>query len=142
MLTVLIFSLEAVLAWPVPVTSLLSARQTSAANQAPITASSDVWASVIANVAPIMTLVGERNAKEFLRLSSSHDQLFLMATSPFGTLSLMICAIRLSGPPILRRLTGREADPKSEALVELTPLSVAPATSVFTQHAVEIKPNE
>ena len=75
-------------------------------------------------------------------MSSSHDQLLLMATAPLGILSLMISMIRLSGPPILRRLTGREADPKSEALVELTPLSVAPATSIFTQHAVEIKPSE
>ena len=121
---------------------MLSARQTSTANQAPIAASSDLWASVITNVAPIMTLVGERNAKEFLRVSSSHDQLFLMATAPLGILSLMICVIRLSGPRILLRLTGREGDPRSEALVEITPLSIAPATSVYTKQAVEIKPSE
>ena len=142
MLAVFIIFLEMVSAWPVSVPGVLSARQASTASQVPIAASSDVWATVIANVAPIMALVGERNAKEFLRVSSSHDQLLLMATAPLGILSLMISMIRLSGPPILRRLTGREADPKSEALVELTPLSVAPATSVFTQHAVEIKPSE
>ena len=126
-------------AWPVKLAGVLSARQTSTANPEPIAASSDVWATVISNVAPIMALVGERNAKEFLRVSSSHDQLLLMATAPLGILSLMISAIRLSGLPILRRLTGREADPKSEALVELTPLSVAPATSVYAPHAVEIR---
>ncbi len=142
MLSVLILLPKVVSAWPVNLSGVLSARQTSAANQAPIVASSDLWASVITNVAPIMTLVGERNAKEFLRVSSSHDQLFLMATAPLGILSLMICAIRLSGPRILRRLTGREGDPKSEALVEMTPLSTAPATSVYTKHAVEIKPSE
>lgn len=54
----------------------------------------------------------------------------------------MICAIRLSGPRILRRLTGRELDPKSEALLELTPMSVAPAMSMYTPNAVEIKPGE
>lgn len=129
-------------AWPVKLSVVLSARETYTATQEPIALSSDVWATVITNVAPIMTLFGERNAKEFLRLSSSHDQLFLMATAPFGILSLMICAIRLSGPRILRRLTGRELDPKSEALVELTPLSVAPATSMYTPKAVEIKPSE
>lgn len=89
-----------------------------------------------------MTLVGERNAREFLRVSSSRDRLFLIATAPLGIFSLIICVIRLSGPRILRRLTGREADPKSGALVELTPLSVAPTTSVYTQHAVEINPSE
>ena len=142
MLSVLILFPKVVSAWPVKLSGVLSARQTSTANQTPIVASSDLWASVITNVAPIMTLVGERNAKEFLRVSSSHDQLFLMATAPLGILSLMICAIRLSGPRILRRLTGREGDPKSEALVEMTPLSIAPATSVYTKHAVEIKPSE
>lgn len=142
MLSVLILFPKVVSAWPVRLSGVLYARQTSAADQAPIAASSDLWASVITNVAPIMTLVGERNAKEFLRVSSSHDQLFLMATAPLGLLSLMICAIRLSGRLILLRLTGREADPKSEALVEMTPLSVAPATSVYTKHAVEIKPSE
>lgn len=142
MLSVLILFPGVISAWPVQLAGMLSARQLSTSSQAPITASSDVWATVIANVAPIMTLVGERNAKEFLRVSSSPDQLFLMATAPLGILSLMICAIRLSGHRILRRLTGREADPKSEALVELTPLSVAPATSVYTRHAVEIKPSE
>lgn len=142
MLSVLILFPKVVSAWPVKLSGVLSARQTSTANQAPIVASSDLWASVITNVAPIMTLVGERNAKEFLRVSSSHDQLFLMATAPLGILSLMICAIRLSGPRILLRLTGREGDPKSEALVEMTPLSIAPATSVYTKHAVEIKPSE
>ena len=142
MLAVFLPFAEVASAWPVNLTGVLSPRQTSTANQVPIAASSDVWATVIANVAPIMTLVGERNAKEFLRVSSSHDQLLLMATAPLGILSLMICAIRLSGPPILQRLTGREADSKTEALVELTPLSVAPATSVYTQHAVEIRPSE
>ena len=142
MLSFLIIFLKVVSAWPVKLSGVLSARETYPVTQEPITLSSDLWATVIRNVAPIMTLVGERNAKEFLRVSSSHDQLFLMATAPLGILSLMICAIRLSGPRILRRLTGRESDPKSEALVELTPLSVAPATSVYTPNAVEIKPSE
>ena len=129
-------------AWPVKLSVVLSARETYTATQEPIALSSDVWATLITNVAPNMTLFGERNVKEFLRVSLSHDQLFLMATAPFGILSLMICAIRLSGPRIMRRLTGRELDLKSEALVELTPLSVAPATSMYTPNAIEIKPSE
>ena len=108
----------------------------------PITASSDVWSQVIANVAPVIALVGECNAKEFLRASSSRDQLFVMATAPLGILSLMISAIRLSRIRILRRLAGRDAEQKSNALVELTPLSVAPASSVYTSDEVEIKPSE
>lgn len=65
-----------------------------------------------------------------------------MATAPLQILSIMICAIRPSGPRLLRQLVGRESNRRSEALVELTPLSVAPASSAYTPHAVEIEPSE
>ena len=107
----------------------------------PIENSSDVWASVIANVAPWMALVGDRNAKEFLRNSSSRDQLLLMATAPLGIFSILTSAIRLSGHPLLRRVVGRESERRSEALTELTPLSVSPATSVYDPFAIEIEPS-
>jgi hypothetical protein len=106
----------------------------------PIQQSSDAWAQVIANVAPLMTLVGERNAKEYMRTASSWCQLLTLATAPLGVLSIMVSAIRLSGPGFLRRLVGRDSERRSEALVELTSLSVAPATSVYTPRAVEIEP--
>ena len=54
----------------------------------------------------------------------------------------MISVIRLSRIRILRRLADRDAEQKSNALVELTPLSVAPASSVYTSDEVEIEPSE
>lgn len=108
----------------------------------PIEQSTQVWASVISNVAPWMALVGERNAKELMRITSSHDQLLLMAAAPLGIFSILTSAIRLSGFRILRRMVGRESERTCEALVELTPLSVSPASSVYTPHAVEIEPSE
>lgn len=106
----------------------------------PVGESSDVWASVIANVAPLMALVGERNAKEYIRTTSSWAQLFLLATAPLWILSILVSAIRLTGSGFLRRLVGRECERRSESLVELTSLSVNPATSVYTPKAVEIDP--
>ena len=108
----------------------------------PIEASGEIWAKLVANVAPLMSLVGERNTKDFLRVSSTGDQYLLMAVAPLGLFSLVVCAIRLSGPRLIRRVIGRESERLSEALVELTPLSVAPATSVFTLQGVEIEPSE
>jgi hypothetical protein len=113
----------------------------SSFSPAPIPESSDVWATIIANVAPIMALVGERNAKEYMRSAASRHQFLPLATAPLGILSIMIGAIRLSGSGFLRRLIGRESERRSEALVELTPLSVEPATSVWTPRAVEILPH-
>jgi hypothetical protein len=111
-------------------------RRASAINDA----SGDLWASVVANVAPLMALVGERNVKEYMRVASSRTQLALMASAPLGILSVLVSTVRLSGPRLLRRLLGRESDRRSEALVELTPLSIEPATSAYTAEGVEIEP--
>lgn len=107
----------------------------------PIQDSADIWAQVIANVAPLVALVGERNAKEYMRTASSWHQFLLLATAPLGILSIMVSALCLTGSGFLRRLVGRNSERRSEALVELTPLSVAPATSVYTSRAVEIEPS-
>lgn len=104
--------------------------------------SAQVWASVISNVAPWVRLVDERNAKEFMRISSAHDQLLLMAAASLGIFSILTSAIRLSGFRILRRMVERESKRTCEALVELTSLSVSPAFSVYTPHAVKIEPSE
>jgi hypothetical protein len=105
----------------------------------PAQQSTDVWASVIANVAPLMALVGERNAKEFMRTISTWHQLLLLSCAPLGILAILVSSIRLSGPGFLKRLVGRDSERRSEALVEVTPLSVRPATSVYTPRAVEIE---
>lgn len=109
-------------------------------NGQPVQDSADTWAGVIANVAPLMALVGERNAKEHMRTASSWHQFLLLATAPLGILSIMVSALRLTGSGFLRRLVGRNSERRSEALVELTPLSVAPASSVYTSRAIEIEP--
>jgi hypothetical protein len=102
--------------------------------------SQDAWASVIANVAPLMALVGERNAKEYMRTISHWHQLLPLCCAPVGILTILVSAVRLSGPGLLRRLVGCDCDRRSEVLVEVTPLSVRPATSAYTPQAVEIEP--
>ncbi|MCJ1348474.1 hypothetical protein MMC31_006706, partial [Peltigera leucophlebia] len=107
-------------------------RDTSAVGQ-----SGDVWASVVANVSPLMVLVGERNSKEHVRTASSWHQFMPLATAPLVILSILVGTIRLSGSGFLRRLFGRDAERRSATIVELTPLSVAPVTSAYTSRAVE-----
>lgn len=105
----------------------------------PINQSQDIWASVIANVAPLMALVGERNVKEYMRTVANWHQLVPICCAPLGILGISVSAIRLSGPIFLRRLVGRDCERRSDALVEVTPLSVRPATSVYTRRAIEIE---
>ena len=105
-----------------------------------IAQSSDVWAQVVANVAPLMALLGERNAKAYMRAASSWHRFLPMAAAPLGILTIMTSAIRLSGPGFLVRLIGRDSERRSDALVEVTSLSVSPATSAYTPRGVEIEP--
>ena len=106
-----------------------------------ITSSSDLWATVVANIAPLMALVGERHAKEYLRSMTSKTQVFDLSVAPIGILSILISAIRLSGPPYLRRLIGRESEKRSEAMVEVTPVSLSEATPVYVDGRIEIEPS-
>jgi len=106
-----------------------------------LTSTNDAWASVLANVAPLMILVGERHAKEYIRTMSTFPEVLLLAFAPIGILSILISSIRLVGAPVLRRLIGRDSERKADAMVELTPISVELATPVFTDGQVEIKPS-
>lgn len=106
-----------------------------------MTSSSDLWATVVANIAPLMALVGERHAKEYLRSMTSTNQVFDLSVAPIGILSILISAIRLSGPSYLRRLIGRESEKRSEAMVEVTPVSLSEATPVYVDGRIEIEPS-
>lgn len=112
-----------------------------AVGQTPLISSSEVWASVVANVTPLMALVGERHAKEYLRTMSGKRQLLNLAVAPLGILSILVSAVRLCGFPYLRRLIGREGEKRNEAMVELTPVSMSQATPVYVDGRIEIEPN-
>jgi hypothetical protein len=81
---------------------------------------------------------GERNAKEYMRNASLWCPFLPLATAPPSILSILVSSICLSDLGFLRRLVGHGAERRSEASVELTPLSVFPATSVYTSRGVEI----
>jgi hypothetical protein len=62
-----------------------------------------------------------------------------MASASLRILGILFSVVRFSEPRLLRQLLGRESDRKSEALVDLTPLSVDPVTSAYTPGGVEIE---
>jgi hypothetical protein len=107
----------------------------------PIPSSSELWASVVANIAPLMALVGERHAKEYLRSIARKQQIFNLCVAPIGILSILVSAVRLSGASYLRRLIGRESEKRSEAMVEVTPVSLSEATPVYVDGRIEVEPS-
>src|SRR5579862_1508154 len=54
----------------------------------------DEWANLIAGVAPLILLVGERVTKQHLRESSSRADYYLLGATPFGLITSVVSLLR------------------------------------------------
>lgn len=88
-----------------------------------ITGSSDAWASLVANVVPLLILVGEKHVKAYFKCLSQPSQLFLYAASPIGLVTAMVTMIRLGNSPLMKRLIGRQFESRAEVLADVSSIS-------------------
>ena len=68
----------------------LSAAAPINASTIAITNSSDAWASLVANVGPLLILVGERHVKAYFKTMSQHSHFILYAVSPIGLVTAIV----------------------------------------------------
>lgn len=64
-------------------------------------------ASLLSNLAPLLTLFGEQISKQFLAQATSLADSIIFATVPVGILSAVVSAVRLGGNKLLRTIVGR-----------------------------------
>jgi len=88
-----------------------------------ITGSSDAWASLVANVVPLLILIGEKNVKSYFKTISQPSQVYLYAASPIGLITAIVTAIRLGNSAFMKRLIGRQHEGRSEVLADVTSIS-------------------
>jgi len=88
-----------------------------------ITGSSDAWASLVANVVPLLILIGEKHVKAYFKCLSQPSQLFLYAASPIGLVTAMVTMIRLGNSPLMKRLIGRQFESRAEVLADVSSIS-------------------
>jgi len=88
-----------------------------------ITGSSDAWASLVANVVPLLILVGEKHVKAYFKCISQPSQLFLYAASPIGLVTAIVTMIRLGNSPLMKRLIGRQFESRAEVLADVSSIS-------------------
>lgn len=88
-----------------------------------ITGSSDAWASLVANVVPLLILIGEKNVKSYFKTISQPSQVYLYAASPIGLITAIVTAIRLGNSAFMKRLIGRQHEGRSEILADVTSIS-------------------
>src|SRR5690606_36351440 len=85
-----------------------------------ITQSTDVFAALVANIAPLLILVGEKHVKSYMKTISDHSHLFLFAAGPIGLVTALTTLIRISDITILKRLIGRQHEKESEVVMDVT----------------------
>lgn len=88
-----------------------------------ITGSSDAWASLVANVVPLLILIGEKNVKSYFKTISQPSQAYLYAASPIGLITAIVTAIRLGNSAFMKRLIGRQHEGRAEVLADVTSIS-------------------
>lgn len=88
-----------------------------------LTGSSDVWASLVANVAPLLILVGEKHVKSYFKSISQKSQLALYAVSPIGLVTAIVTMVRLGNSPLMKRLIGRQFESRAEVLADVSSIS-------------------
>ncbi|KAI5837102.1 hypothetical protein DFP73DRAFT_487798, partial [Morchella snyderi] len=89
----------------------------------PITSSSDVWAQLVANIGPLLVLVGEKHVKAYFKTMHKTSHHLLFAASPIGLVTAVTTLIRLSDFLLLKRLIGRQFEPRAEVLLDVTSIS-------------------
>lgn len=102
-----------------------------------VTASNEIWATVIANVGPLVTLVGEQNFKAYLKGCTNSVEYGLYSCAPMGALSAVISVLRLVGFPWVLRLIGRQHERRAQVMMDITPLSTGTVRQQYILSSVE-----
>lgn len=63
--------------------------------------------NLFSDLAPLLTLFGEQVTKQFLSLSMGWADHILLAMGPLGIITIVVSAIRVSGPNNLKAIVGR-----------------------------------
>lgn len=97
--------------------------QTRQSTQDPITGTSDVWSGLVANIAPLLVLAGEKHVKAYFKIMCRTSHHLLFAAAPIGLVTAVTTLIRLNGSGVLKRMIGRQFETRAELLQDLTSVS-------------------
>ena len=107
------------------------------ATDSPIESSSDVWATVVANVSPLLILVGEKHVKAYFKVMSGLPHYLLYAVGPIGLITAITTIIRLGGVRPLKRLIGRQYESRAGVLADVTSVSTGEVSYEIQNEVLE-----
>ncbi|KAI5812038.1 hypothetical protein BZA77DRAFT_270615 [Pyronema omphalodes] len=96
---------------------------TFGASDTAIGTSADAWATVVANIAPLLVLAGEKHVKAYFKIMCRTSHHLLYAAGPIGLVTAVTTLVRLNGTKTVKRLIGRQFEPRAEVLADVTSVS-------------------
>lgn len=85
--------------------------------------SADAWTGLVANIAPLLILIGERHVKAYFKTMSSQSHYLLYAASPIGLVTAIVTLVRLHGTPLMKRIIGRQFETQADVYAEVSSVS-------------------
>src|SRR5690606_33096547 len=79
----------------------------------------ELASNLFSDLAPLLSLFGERFVLQFLATNISLFECFIFALAPLGVLAACVAAIRVGGPAWMRSIIGRAQEPAAIAELEL-----------------------
>jgi hypothetical protein len=91
----------------------------------------DEWSTLIAGIAPLILLVGERVTKQHLREASTRFDYYILGATPIGLVTSLVSLLRLISLPIVLRLIGRSDELLQDTCKEITPVNTGSVSSIL-----------
>ncbi|KAJ6009274.1 hypothetical protein N7522_004290 [Penicillium canescens] len=96
----------------------------------------DFTNNLATDLAPLITLFGERLTKQFLSESISILDNVIFALSPLGVLTAVVSVIRICGGSSIRAFVGRAQEGPAEAEIELLPCISESTAELFNEGGI------
>jgi hypothetical protein len=90
----------------------------------------------LSDLAPLLTLFGERVTNQFLSMSMGWADNLLVALGPLGIVTVVVSAIRVGGSKILKTFVGRPRESKATAELELLSSTSSDVCEVWNGHEI------
>ncbi|KAF8464871.1 hypothetical protein BDZ91DRAFT_729048 [Kalaharituber pfeilii] len=107
----------------ITLTAICFCAEVTLAADSAIGSSSDTWATLVANIAPLLILLGEKHVKAYFKVMCQPSHYLLYAAGPIGLITAITTLIRLNGTRTLKRLIGRQFETRAEVLADVTSVS-------------------
>lgn len=104
-----------------------------------IESSTDVWAMLVANIVPLLVLLGEKHVKAYFKTMRKRSHYLIYAIGPIGLVTAVVTLIRIlpERHRWLKKLIGRQYERRAEVLSDVSSVSCGSVKTEYKGGALE-----